>query len=294
MRRKASMGRIVFLAANYVFLIGAAVVCLLPLLHVLSVSLSSSAAAMGGLVGLWPVQFTLSAYEYAIMKPEFLVSLGVTLKRAALGTAISMFLAILTAYPLAKEATRFKWRTLYAWFFVLTILFHGGLIPSYMTIKSLGLINSIWALVLPGAVAVFNIILLLNFYRGLPKELEESAFMDGAGHWTTLWRIYVPLSTPALATITLFTVVGHWNSWFDGLIYMNSPEKYPLQSYLRTIIIGKDAALLTSVDLTELQHLSERTIKASQIFLAALPILAVYPFLQRFFVKGIVMGSVKG
>lgn len=294
MKRNNSWSRTLFLAANYVFLIGASILCLLPLLHVLSVSLSSSAAAMGGLVGLWPVQFTLDAYTYALKKPEFLVALMVTLKRAVLGTAVSMFLVVLTAYPLAKEATRFKWRTVYAWFFVTTILFHGGLIPSYMTIKTLGLLDSIWALVLPGAVAVFNIILLLNFYRGLPRELEESAFMDGAGHWTTLWRIYVPLSTPALATITLFTVVGHWNSWFDGLIYMNSPENYPLQSYLRTIIIGKDMQLMTSVDLSELANLSERTIKSSQIFLAALPILAVYPFLQRFFVKGIVMGSVKG
>jgi putative aldouronate transport system permease protein len=138
------------------------------------------------------------------------------------------------------------------------------------------------------------VILLLNFYRGLPKELEESAFMDGAGHWTTLWRIYVPLSTPALATIGLFTIVGHWNSWFDGLILMNSPDHYPLQSYLRTIIVGQDLTMLTSTDLTLLNELSERTVKTSQIFLGALPIIMVYPFLQRFFIKGIVMGSVKG
>lgn len=118
--------------------------------------------------------------------------------------------------------------------------------------------------------------------------------MDGAGHWTTLWRIYAPLSLPALATIGLFTIVGHWNSWFDGLILMNSPENYPLQSYLRTIIVGQDLTMLTSTDLSLLQDLSEQTIKTAQIFLGALPIILVYPFLQRFFIKGIVMGSVKG
>lgn len=294
MVQKRGISRTLFIALNYTFLIAISILCLLPLIHVLAVSFSSSAAAMGGLVKLWPVQFTPSAYEYVLKKPEFLDALWITLKRVVLGVSISMFLTILTAYPLAKEKSKFRWRTLYAWLLVLTMLFNGGLIPWYMTIKSLGLLDSIWALVLPGAVPVFNVILLLNFYRGLPKELEESAFMDGAGHWTTLWRIYAPLSLPALATIGLFTIVGHWNSWFDGLILMNSPENYPLQSYLRTIIVGQDLTMLTSTDLSLLQDLSEQTIKTAQIFLGALPIILVYPFLQRFFIKGIVMGSVKG
>ncbi|UYO02246.1 carbohydrate ABC transporter permease [Paenibacillus sp. PSB04] len=294
MVQKRGIGRTLFVAFNYTFLLAISVLCLLPLVHVLSVSFSSSAAAMGGLVKLWPVQFTPNAYEYVLKKPEFLTALWITLKRVVFGVSISMFLTILTAYPLAKEKSKFKWRTMYAWLLVLTMLFNGGLIPWYMTIKSLGMLDSIWALVLPGAVPVFNVILLLNFYRGLPKELEESAFMDGAGHWTTLWRIYAPLSLPALATIGLFTIVSHWNSWFDGLILMNSPENYPLQSYLRTIIVGQDLTMLTSTDLSLLQDLSEQTVKTAQIFLGALPIILVYPFLQRFFIKGIVMGSVKG
>jgi putative aldouronate transport system permease protein len=294
MVQNPGVGRKLFIAFNYTFLIALSVLCLLPLVHVLSVSFSSSAAAMGGLVKLWPVHFTAAAYEYVLQKPEFLTALKVTLERVLLGVSLSMFLTILTAYPLAKERSRFRWRTGYAWVFVLTMLFHGGLIPWYMTIKSVGMLDSIWALVLPGAVPVFNVILLLNFYRGLPKELEESAFMDGAGHWTTLWRIYVPLSLPALATVGLFTIVSQWNSWFDGLILMNSPEKYPLQSYLRTIIVGQDLTMLTSTDLSLLQELSERTIKTSQIFLGALPIILAYPLLQRYFIKGIVMGSVKG
>jgi putative aldouronate transport system permease protein len=199
----------------------------------------------------------------------------------------------MTAYPLSKETSQFRLRTFYVWLFVFTILFSGGLIPWYLTVKSLGLINTIWALVLPGALAVFNVILLLNFYRSLPKELEESSRIDGAGHFATLWKIYVPLSLPALATTGLFTMVGHWNSWFDGMLLMNQPDKYPLQTFLQTIIINLDYRFLKTQDAELIIKLSDRTSKAAQIFVAAFPILIVYPFLQRFFIKGIVMGSVK-
>jgi putative aldouronate transport system permease protein len=169
----------------------------------------------------------------------------------------------------------------------------SGLIPWYIAIKNIGLIDSIWALVLPGAVNVFNVVLLLNFFRNLPKELEEAAFIDGAGHWRSLWNIYVPLSAPSLATLTLFTVVWHWNAWFDGLILMNSPDHYPLQSYLRTVVIDMDSMFRSTQDLTDLAEISDRTSKAAQIFLGTLPILLVYPFLQRYFIKGITLGSVK-
>ncbi len=242
---------------------------------------------------LWPVEFTPAAYQNVFGKPEYLRAFWVTIQRVVLGTAISMFLTILTAYPLSKETHQFGMRTFYAWIFVFTILFNGGLIPWYMTIKAVGLIDSIWALVLPGAVQVFNIILLLNFYRNLPKELEESSRIDGAGHFTTLWKIYAPLSLPALATTGLFTIVWHWNSWFDGMILMNHPDHYPLQTFLQSIIIKMDLRFLKSQDIELMQKLSDRTSKAAQIFVAAFPILVIYPVLQRFFIKGIVMGSVK-
>jgi len=283
-----------FIAFNYTFLIGLALLCLLPLVHVLAVSLSSSGAATAGLVKLWPVDFTWKSYEFALSKPEFLRSFVVSLQRVALGTMVNMTLAILIAYPLSKETSVFRLRTFYAWYFVITILFHGGLIPWYMTIKWTGLLGSMWALILPGAVPVFNVILLLNFFRGLPRELEESALVDGAGQWTTLWKIFVPLSLPALATIGLFTVVGHWNSWFDGLILMKHPDQYPLQSYLQTVVIQGDTSLMGFDNIEDLALISERTARAAQIFIGALPILCVYPFLQRFFVSGIVLGSVKG
>ncbi|WP_337102184.1 carbohydrate ABC transporter permease [Paenibacillus sp. YIM B09110] len=293
MVEQRSLGRSAFTAFNYVFLILISLLCLFPLIHVLAVSFSSSEAAAGGLVNLWPVGFTTASYEYVLSRGEFLASIQVTLKRVGIGVIVNMLLTILVAYPLSKEVRSFPYRTLYAWLFVVTILFNGGLIPIYMTVKYTGIMDTIWALVLPSAVPVFNIILLLNFFRSLPKELEEAAFIDGAGQWATLWKIFVPLSMPALATIMLFATVNHWNSWFDGLIFMNRPEHYPLQSYLQTIVVQQDLSDIASQDLDMLSEINNRTFKAAQIFLGALPILLIYPFLQRFFIKGIVLGSVK-
>lgn len=279
------------MAGTYALLAILSLLCVLPMVHILAVSFSGSAPATAGLVKFWPVQFTLSSYEYVLNKPEFFRAFGVSLQRIALGVSLNIGLAILIAYPLSKEVKAFRARTFYTWIFVFTMLFHGGLIPSFLTVKATGLLDTIWALVLPGAVPVFLVILLLNFFRGIPRELEEAAFMDGAGHWTTLWRVYVPLSLPALATITLFSTVNHWNAWFDGFIYMNRPEHMPLQTYLRSVVIDRDTSLF---NLPELQEVTDRTSIAAQVFLGALPILLVYPFLQRFFIKGMVLGSVKG
>lgn len=293
---RKSISNNIFEVFNY-FLVGfIAILCLLPLLNVLAISFSSSTAAGAGLVTLWPVEFTVSSYKYALTKVEFVASFLVSSKRLILGCAVNMFFTALTAYPLSREDREFKGRTLYTWYFFLTMLISGGLIPTYFNVRNLGLLDNIWALVLPGAVPVFNVVLLLNFYRSLPKELSEAAFVDGAGHWITLWKIYIPLSKPALATIFLFTCVNHWNSWFDGLIYMNSPIKYPLQTYLQTLLVETvtQPSMLDQNQLNMLSKISDSTLKASQIFLAALPILCIYPFLQRYFVKGLVIGSVKG
>jgi len=288
-----SPGRKIFVAFNYTFLLFISVLCLMPIVHILALSFSSGSAAAAGQVTLWPVDFTTAAYENVFGKPEYLRAFWVSIQRVVLGTSISMVLMIITAYPLSKDNRQLRLRTLYAWVFVFTILFSGGLIPSYLTVKSLGLIDTLWALVLPTAIPVFNVILLLNFYRSLPKELEESARIDGASHFTTLWKIYVPLSLPALATTGLFTMVGHWNSWFDGMLYMNHTENYPLQTFLQTVIIKMDFRFIKAENVELLLKLSDRTSRAAQIFVAAFPILIVYPFLQRFFIKGIVMGSVK-
>lgn len=297
MSLKLSAGRKLFLVCNYVFLIASAVVCLLPLINVFAISLSSSTASAAGLVKLWPVDFTWSSYMYVSQRSEFIVAFGVSVQRVLLGVLINMLLTILIAYPLSKEADSFRWRNYFVWFFVFTMLFNGGLIPWYMTVRATGMLDTIWALILPGAVPIFNVVLMLNFFRQLPKEMEEAAFMDGAGQWTTLWSIYLPLSKPVIATLTLFCTVFHWNQWFDGLILMNSTSNYPLQSYLQTVIVNSDMSLASMQSTEQIKLLSEisnRSTKAAQIFVAALPILAVYPFLQRYFMTGIVLGSVKG
>lgn len=221
---KQTTGEKVFTVFNYIFLSFVAFLCLVPLLNVLAVSFSSSAAAAAGYVKLWPVNFTLASYEWALSKREFLQSFIVSIKRVALGYIVNMLMVISLAYPLSKEKSSFRARNVYAWFFIITMMFSGGLIPTYMIVKYTSLLDKIWALVIPGAVPIFNVILLMNFFRMLPKEIEEAAFIDGASHWTTLIRIYLPLSLPSLATISLFVLVGHWNGWFDGMIYMNRPK----------------------------------------------------------------------
>jgi len=290
----ASLSRKIFVGANYLFLVLLSLLCLLPLVQVLAISFSSSPAASAGLVKLIPVDFRFDSYQYILQKEEFIRSFIITLQRVVIGYSLNLLLALLCAYPLSKEVKEFRARTYYAWFFVFTILFSGGLIPSYVAVSETGLLDSIWALVIPGAVNVFNVILLLNFFRGLPKEIEESAFMDGAGHWTVLVRMYLPMSLPVLATISLFILVGHWNAWFDGLIYMNFPDNYPLSTYLQLMVINSNPMKMDINNLNGVLQISERTTRAAQIFLGALPILMVYPFLQKYFVKGIVLGSVKG
>ena len=293
-RVRESLGFRIFTIINGLFLVLLALMCVLPLVNILAVSLSSNAAATAGLVKLWPVEFTLKSYEYVAKRAAFWRSLGVTLLRCLLGVSLNVLMCILTAYPLSKDNQKLRARTVYTWFFFITMLVNGGLILQYMTIKSVGILGTIWALVVPGAVPVFSMVLMLNFFRSIPEELEEAAFMDGASHWSILMKIYVPLSKASIATICLFALVYHWNSWFDGIIMMNKPDQYPLQSYLHTIIIQGDTSVNSTTDWQTMALISDRTVKCAQIFLSTLPIVAAYPFLQRYFVKGMVMGSVKG
>ncbi|WP_409344540.1 carbohydrate ABC transporter permease [Paenibacillus sp. MBLB4367] len=292
---KQSLSRKLFIAVNVTALTLITFLGIVPFIHLLSVSLSSNTAAMAGEVKLWPIGFTLDAYRYLGDKVEFIRSLAVSVERVVLGTAINMFLIFITAYPLSKSTEQFRWRTVYVWFFAVTMFFGGGLIPTYIIVKETGLINSIWALILPGALNVWNMVMMLNFFRGIPKEMDEAATIDGATHWQLLWKIYLPVSLPAIATIGLFTVVGHWNSWFDGILYMNSPEKYPLQTYLSTLITAVNAQMqaVSIEQLKALENISEKTLRTAQIFMGALPIMLVYPFLQRYFIKGMTVGSVK-
>jgi putative aldouronate transport system permease protein len=257
-------------------------------------SFSSAVYVQAGRVTFWPMGFTLDSYNYLFQKISFWRSFLVSLMRVALGTSINLAFVLLTAYPLSKESSRFRGRTIYVWYFFLTMLVGGGMIPNYLLITGLGLRNTIWALVLPGALPIFNLVLMLNFFRQIPKELEEASLIDGAGHFRTLTQVFVPCSLAAIATISLFCMVGHWNAWFDGMLYMNRPEMRPLQTYLRTVIINMNMTELTGDDWELYATLSDRALRCSQIIIAVIPILSVYPFLQRYFVKGIVLGSVKG
>ncbi len=293
--RKTTVGMRVFTCFNYIFLTAVALTCLLPMVNQLAISFSASPAVSAGSVFLWPVDFTLESYEYMAGKPEFFRSFGVSVQRLLLGVSLSMIVSVLAAYPLSRQVHEFKARKYYIWYFIIPMMFYGGLIPSYMVVRSTGLIDSIFALVIPCAINVFNIILLMNFFRSIPKEIEEAAAIDGAGHMTALFRIILPVSAPVLATVLLFFIINHWNSWFDGLIYMNSPTGYPLQTYLQTQVVSQDIMAAESMrDVRQIANISDRTGKAAQIFLAAVPMLVVYPFIQKYFTAGIVMGSVKG
>ena len=174
------------------------------------------------------------------------------------------------------------------------MLINGGLIPTYMIISRLGLIGSLWALILPSAVTVFYVMLLLNFFRGLPEELEEAALLDGAGQWTILVRIFLPLATPALATIAVYCSLAQWNEWFNGIIYMKTPSQYPLMSYLQATVLNVDMESLSAEEQMKMASIGTGTYQAAQLFIAALPMLCIYPFMQKYFTKGLVMGSVKG
>jgi putative aldouronate transport system permease protein len=283
----------VFTIANSIFLALLGVLCITPLVHILAVSFSGQAPASANLVSLIPIDFTLDAWAKTIENANFLRSLWNGVVRTVLGTVVIMVSLTMAAYSLSKDEQDFKGRTFYIYFFVIIMIFHSGLIPQYILVSNLGLMNTVWALVFTNAINVFNMILLLNFFRtGVPKALEEAAFIDGANHLKTLISVYLPLSLPALATISLFTMVSQWNSWFDGLIYISDSNRYPLATFLQTIIVQRNYSDL-NVDPEDLKNMSERTVRSAQIFIGALPILLVYPFLQKYFVKGMVLGSVK-
>lgn len=273
----------------------AAVMSLLPIIHTVALSFSDKAAAVAGKVGFLPIGFNLSAYEAILVDKQFWRSFLISIERVVLGVSINMIVTVLAAYPLSKTRRQFHSRNIYMWFLVFTMLFSGGMIPTYMVVNKLGLLDTIWALVLPGAVPVFNVIILMNYFKGIPNELYEAANMDGASPWTILLKIYLPLARPALATIVLFCLVNHWNAFFDGIIYINDSARVPLQTYIQRMVIEvRDTSMMTPDQIKRMNEVSNKTFNAAKIFVTMVPIMAIYPFLQKHFVKGLVIGSVKG
>ncbi len=293
-RRKKKGKMHLFDYINELFLVIVGLICFMPLLYVFAVSLSSSSAIASGKVTFWPVDFTLVGYEYILSNMIFWRSMLNSFIRVLLGVGLQLIMTCLVAYPLSKEKNRFMARTFFAWVFFIPMMINGGLIPTYLIVKDTGLLDSIWSLIIPGCVPIFFILLLLNFFRQLPKELEEAAIMDGASHWRILLGIFVPLSKPALATIAVYAILGHWNAWFDAAIYMNTLSKFPLLTYMQTIVIHYDSESLSASELQKMLQLNSNTLQSAQIFVATVPVLLTYPFFQKYFTKGLVVGSVKG
>ena len=290
------MGRKVFLAVDVIVILLLCLICMVPLLNLLAYSFSASQPIIENKVFLWLKEFTLKAYQYVLESKEFWSYVSVSVKRVLLGVPLNTLLTILVAYPLSKDERQFKARKYYVAYMLTVMLFNGGLMPTYYIVSKTKLIDTVWALIIPGAVPIFNCIVLMNFFRGIPSELEESAKLDGASQWQILWRIFIPISKPSLATIILFSLINHWNSWFDGLIYSNHTTNYPLQSYLQTLVTST-TEILAQGDvkaIAKLVDINDTNMKAAQIFISVIPLMLIYPFLQKYFTTGLTMGSVKG
>lgn len=292
-QHKPSRGELAFNVVNVLFLGVLAFSTLYPFIYVLSMSLSTQAEASRDGFHLYPAEVTLTAYKMVFSNPEILTGYLNTLFRTIIGTLLTVTLCCMCAYPLARKDM--PHRGMFTFLIVFTMLFHGGLVPTYLLIKNVGLLNNRWVYILPMCVQAFNVIIIKNFFQEIPESLAESAAIDGAGDWRVLFQIYMPLSKPVLATVALWSAVAHWNSWFDGLIYITDDRKQVLQIFLRRIVVESNTLLLekglVNPDMTQF---TPETLKSATIIVTVVPILLLYPFLQKYFVKGIMLGGVKG
>jgi putative aldouronate transport system permease protein len=277
---------------NIVLLSFIAIATVYPFWYVIVASLTSDSWAAGRYFYIWPINPTLAAYRMVFSTNSIVTAYRNTLFVTTVGTVLSLIVTALTAYPLSKRRLRGGKFLIYMFYF--TMLFSGGLIPTFLVVRGLGLLNSLWALIWPKLVLVYNLLLMLAFFRSIPDSLEESAALDGANDIVILARIIFPISHPIFATMTLFYSVNYWNSWFDALIYLTRPVLYPLQLVLREIIqvadmtfVGGGAGDLTMTDMTI------QSVRMATIIVAILPIMCVYPFLQKHFVKGVMIGAIK-
>lgn len=290
---KLSTGEKIFNIFNIIFLGLLSITCLLPIIHVFAISLSDANSTTANLVYFWPKGFNTDAYQMMISNPIFLNSFWVSIKRTIIGTGLNIILTILAAYPLSKDDSDLKGRKIFSLFFIIPMMVNGGLIPTFLLISKLNLLDTMWALILPGCVPIANVVLMMNFFRGINKSLFESAQIDGANDFIILLKIAIPLSMASIATITLFQLVGHWNEWFGATIYINDRNKWPLQSVLRQMLTSIDYSSFGASDLDKLRQLSDRSFRGATIILATIPIMCVYPFMQKYFMSGITVGSVK-
>ena len=288
--RRVTPGRRAFSIINGVILTAFALICVLPFVNVLASSLATPGELATRPFILWPETFTLDAYRYILSTPTIFRALGVSAVVTIGGTMISLILTAFMAYALSKK--HLTGRRVINFLVLFTMLFAGGMIPTFIVVKNLGLIDSLWSLIIPVAINAFNFVIMRSFFQGIPESLEEAARIDGCSEFGVFWRIVLPLSMASIATIGLFYAVYYWNTYQSAVLYINSSEKWPIQVLLRQIVIVASGlnASDSAVDIVP----PAQSVRMAVIFIATLPMLIVYPFVQRFFVKGALVGSVKG
>ncbi|WP_108996077.1 carbohydrate ABC transporter permease [Paenibacillus agaridevorans] len=270
----------------------AMLMCLVPFLHIIAVSLSSKQAIISDQVTIFPVGWDWESYKIVFQDARMLRSMGITIVLTAVYTVVCMIMSICAAYPLTKR--QLKGRSFFMMIIVFTMFFSGGLIPDYLLIKELGMLDSMLSLILPGMISAFNLIILRSFFTSIPESLEESAYLDGSSHIGTLIRIVLPLSLPVLATLSLFYAVSRWNGFMDALFYISNSEMYPIQLKLYQVVMNSMVTDLTAQEGAIATEVMPEGLKAASIMFATVPILVVYPWLQRYFVSGVMVGAVKG
>ncbi|WP_309120120.1 carbohydrate ABC transporter permease [Paenibacillus sp.] len=285
-------GSKLFDMANIALMLGLVFVTFYPIYYLFIVSVSDGNAVMRGEVAFWPIQMNWSTYSLLFEDPSILRSYANTILYTVVGTTINVVCTAMCAYPLSKP--HFYGRGFFTLLIVVTMFFSGGLIPSYLLVQKLGMLNTMWALVLPGAISVWNMIIMRTFFQGIPNELYESAEMDGANELVSLIRITLPLSKAIMATMGLFYAVGHWNSFFGAMIYLDDKDKFPLQIILRNMVVLGEMSGQTQEIGGIYSAVTATNIKYAVIIVAVVPILLVYPFIQKYFVKGVMIGSLKG
>jgi len=279
----------------YVIVIALGLLCLLPLWYIVAISFSRASAVQGNMVSLIPIGFNTVTYEEILTDQQYWRSFFISVARVILAVIINTVLTVTMAYPLTKNKYQFRGRNIYMNILIFAMLFNGGMIPTFLVIKKYQLLNTIWALVLPGAVPIFNVILMMNFFSGIPKSLEEAAVLDGANPLQVLTRVYIPCSVPVLATVMLFSIVGSWNDFYSGLIYITRSKNYPLMTYIQSLTINMQEIIKhgTAEDIIRASQVSEQNLNAAKIVVAVIPLMLIYPLLQKYFITGIVVGSVK-
>ena len=280
----------------YFLVILLALLCLLPIWNMICMSFSSSTMVIANKVTLLPKEFTLEAYKRILQDSQFFVSFGRSVLRVCLAVFINLTMIVLLAYPLSKTVREFNGRNVVMSIMIVAMLFSAGMIPNYLLLKELKMINTIWALVLPGAVPISNMIMTMNFMIAIPNSLEEAAILDGASPLQVLTRVILPCSKPSLATMALFSIVGHWNDFQSGLVYMTKQEKYPLMTYIQTLNANLNMMLEDGLDpevMEKLMEVTGKNLNAAKVVVATIPLMLIYPFLQKYLIHGIVMGAVK-